>query len=85
MIIVSFEHFQAFVLKRYPVELLIMFFYSIVVAILSAISSFIIERDFNAWSLRPKERLFAVIYAVCKQKLPSTLSVYILLYRDSLI
>lgn len=56
---------QAFVLKRYPVELIVMFFYSSLVAVLSAATSFIIERDFDAWNLKPKKRLFAVIYAGC--------------------
>lgn len=46
-------------------ELIIMFFYSSFVAILSAATSFIIEKDIdNAWSLNSKKRLFAVIYAV---------------------
>lgn len=46
-------------------ELIIMFFYSSFVAILSAATSFIIEKDIdNAWNLNSKKRLFAVIYAV---------------------
>ncbi|CAI9092863.1 OLC1v1028206C1 [Oldenlandia corymbosa var. corymbosa] len=54
---------QAFVLKKYPVELIIMFSYSCFVAILSAAASLIIDKDFSTWSLNSKTRLLAVIYA----------------------
>ncbi|KAL3511254.1 hypothetical protein ACH5RR_030655 [Cinchona calisaya] len=56
---------QAFVLKKYPVELIIMFVYSCFVAILSVAASLILERDLSSWSLKSKTRLFAVIYAGC--------------------
>lgn len=53
---------QAFVLKKYPVELIIMLFYSCFVAIFSLAASLMVERDLSAFSLKPKTRLFAVLY-----------------------
>ncbi|KAH0675305.1 hypothetical protein KY285_023106 [Solanum tuberosum] len=52
---------QAFVLKKYPAELILMLFYSCCVTILCAVFSLIIERDLNSWSLSPHSRLMAII------------------------
>ncbi|PHU02799.1 hypothetical protein BC332_28050 [Capsicum chinense] len=54
---------QAFVLKKYPTELILMLFYSCCIAILCAISSLVTERDRNSWSLSPRSRLMALIYS----------------------
>ncbi|KAK4429863.1 WAT1-related protein [Sesamum alatum] len=54
---------QALVLKKYPVELVLMFFYSCFIAIASASVSLVVENDLSAWSLRPKMRLIPVIYS----------------------
>ncbi|KAK3015571.1 hypothetical protein RJ639_007744 [Escallonia herrerae] len=54
---------QVLVLKKYPAELTVMFFYCFVVAILSAAVSFIVERDPSAWSLQPNMRWMALLYS----------------------
>ncbi|XP_012092057.1 WAT1-related protein At3g28050 isoform X2 [Jatropha curcas] len=54
---------QAFILKKYPAELIVVFFYCFFVTIQSAIVCLIIERDPSAWSLRPNIRLVAVLYS----------------------
>ncbi|KAF3662401.1 putative serine/threonine-protein kinase PBS1-like [Capsicum annuum] len=54
---------QAFVLKKYPTELILMLFYSCCIAILCAISSLVTERDRNSWSLSPRSRLMALLYS----------------------
>ncbi|XP_049405318.1 WAT1-related protein At4g15540-like [Solanum stenotomum] len=54
---------QAFVLKKYPAELILMLFYSFCVTILCAVFSLIVERDLNSWSLSPHSRLMAIIYS----------------------
>ncbi|KAL0336180.1 UNVERIFIED_CONTAM: WAT1-related protein [Sesamum radiatum] len=54
---------QALVLKKCPVELVLMFFYSCFIAIASASVSLAVEKDLSAWSLRPKMRLIPVIYS----------------------
>ncbi|XP_019157997.1 PREDICTED: WAT1-related protein At5g40230-like [Ipomoea nil] len=54
---------QAFVLKKYPAELILMLFYSCCVAILCAAVALIIERDLSAWSLSNRTRLFAILYS----------------------
>ncbi|MCD7468250.1 hypothetical protein HAX54_006262 [Datura stramonium] len=54
---------QAFVLKKYPTELILMLFYSCCVTILCAAFSLIIEKDLNSWSLSPRSRLMALIYS----------------------
>ncbi|KAL0385582.1 UNVERIFIED_CONTAM: WAT1-related protein [Sesamum radiatum] len=53
---------QALVLKKCPVELVLMFFYSFI-AIASASVSLVVEKDLSAWSLRPKMTLIPVIYS----------------------
>ncbi|OIT36062.1 PREDICTED: WAT1-related protein At4g15540-like isoform X1 [Nicotiana attenuata] len=54
---------QAFVLKKYPAELIVMLFYSSCITILCAAFSLITERDLNSWSLSPHNRLKALIYS----------------------
>ncbi|KAI3467491.1 hypothetical protein Pfo_024154 [Paulownia fortunei] len=54
---------QALVLRKFPAELILMFFYSCFIAILSAAVSFIVEKDLSSWSLKPKMRLIPVIYS----------------------
>ncbi|KAJ1395781.1 EamA domain [Sesbania bispinosa] len=54
---------QASILKKYPAELIVVFFYCFFVAIQSAVTSLVVERDLSAWSLEPKFRLLAVLYS----------------------
>ncbi|XP_031124331.1 WAT1-related protein At3g28050-like [Ipomoea triloba] len=54
---------QAFVLKKYPAELILMLFYSCSVAILCAAVALIIERDLSAWSLSNRTRVLAILYS----------------------
>ncbi|XAR65034.1 hypothetical protein NMG60_11008984 [Bertholletia excelsa] len=55
---------QGLILKKYcRAELVIVFFYTFFVAILCAILSFVMEKDLDAWSLRPPVRLVAVLYS----------------------
>lgn len=54
---------QAFILKKYPAELILMLFYSCCVTILCAVFSLITERDLSSWSLSPHNRLMALIYS----------------------
>lgn len=54
---------QAFVLKKYPAEMTVMFAYCFVCTILSALASFIVEADLSSFSLKPKIRLLSIIYS----------------------
>ncbi|XP_058749556.1 WAT1-related protein At3g28050-like [Vicia villosa] len=54
---------QASILKKYPAGLIVVFFYCFFVAILSAVTCLVVERDINAWSLEPKLRLLSVLYS----------------------
>ncbi|KAL2638411.1 hypothetical protein AAZV13_06G112400 [Glycine max] len=54
---------QASILKKYPAELIVVFFYCFFVAIQSAVTCLVVERDISAWSLEPKLRLLAVLYS----------------------
>ncbi|KAF3431311.1 hypothetical protein FNV43_RR26042 [Rhamnella rubrinervis] len=51
------------VLRRYPAELIVVFYYCFFAAILSGVASLFVERDPSAWSLKPKIRLLAVLYS----------------------
>ncbi|CAN1852772.1 WAT1-related protein At3g28050 [Linum perenne] len=55
---------QALILRKYPAELIIVFFYCFFVAILSTIVCLVMERDIAAWSLKPKIRWLSVLYSV---------------------
>ncbi|VVA26073.1 PREDICTED: WAT1-related [Prunus dulcis] len=54
---------QASVLKKYPAELIMVFYYCFFVAIQSVVVSLTVERDLSAWELKPKIRLIAVLYS----------------------
>ncbi|KAL0327243.1 UNVERIFIED_CONTAM: WAT1-related protein [Sesamum angustifolium] len=54
---------QASILKNYPAELIIVFFYCFFAAILSTVVSLIVDRDLSAWALQPNIRLIAVLYS----------------------
>ncbi|KAM3303967.1 WAT1-related protein isoform X1 [Capsicum chacoense] len=54
---------QASVLEKYPVELIVVFFYCFFASILSAIVSLFMDRNLNAWMLQPSTRLLAVLYS----------------------
>ncbi|EPS67353.1 hypothetical protein M569_07421, partial [Genlisea aurea] len=55
---------QASILKKYPAELVIVFFYCLFAAILSALVSLFADNDRNAaWSLQPNIRLMSVLYS----------------------
>ncbi|KAK2636410.1 hypothetical protein Ddye_031202 [Dipteronia dyeriana] len=54
---------QALILKRFPAELSVVFFYTFFVAIQSAILCLVVERNPSAWSLKPNIRLIAVLYS----------------------
>lgn len=54
---------QASILKKYPVELIVVFFYCFFASILSAMVSLFMDRNLNAWMLQPGTRLFAVLYS----------------------
>ncbi|KAF8399294.1 hypothetical protein HHK36_015159 [Tetracentron sinense] len=55
--------FQASIVKEYPVELFLVFFYNFFVAILSAIVSQIIKTNPSAWRVRPDIELIAIVYS----------------------
>ncbi|KAJ9549110.1 hypothetical protein OSB04_021653 [Centaurea solstitialis] len=54
---------QAFVLKKYPAVMIVMFSYCFVCTILSVITSLIVEADLSTFSLQPKKRLLSVLYS----------------------
>ncbi|MED6155704.1 hypothetical protein PIB30_007572 [Stylosanthes scabra] len=54
---------QAYVLKKFPAEFIVVFFYCFFVAIQSAVTCLVMERDISAWSLEPKQRLLTVLYS----------------------
>ncbi|KAL6577861.1 hypothetical protein OROMI_010189 [Orobanche minor] len=54
---------QASILKKYPAELIIVFFYCLFAAILSTMASLIVDRDPSVWALQPNIRLIAVLYS----------------------
>ncbi|KAJ9549109.1 hypothetical protein OSB04_021652 [Centaurea solstitialis] len=54
---------QAFVLKKYPAVMIVMFSYCFVCTILSVITSLIVEADLSSFSLQPKKRLLSVLYS----------------------
>ncbi|KAE9603976.1 putative EamA domain-containing protein [Lupinus albus] len=54
---------QASILKKYPAELIVVFFYCFFVAIQSGVTCLVMKRDIGAWSLEPKFRLLVVLYS----------------------
>ncbi|KAF9667836.1 hypothetical protein SADUNF_Sadunf15G0064700 [Salix dunnii] len=55
--------FQAAVLKEYPSEMVMVFFFCFFGTIQSSIVSLIAERNPNAWKLRPDIELISIIYS----------------------
>ncbi|XVE85023.1 hypothetical protein DITRI_Ditri17bG0059300 [Diplodiscus trichospermus] len=54
---------QASVLKKFPAELIIVFYYCFFVTLQSGIVCLVMERDLSAWSFKPYVRLVAVLYS----------------------
>ncbi|GAV92564.1 EamA domain-containing protein [Cephalotus follicularis] len=54
---------QASILKNFPVELIVVFYYVFFVAIQSAAVCLVMERNISAWSLKPDARLISVLYS----------------------
>ncbi|PIA40427.1 hypothetical protein AQUCO_02500254v1 [Aquilegia coerulea] len=54
---------QTAIVKEYPAELTITFFYCLFSTIQSAIFTLIAERDLGVWRLKPDIKLIAVVYA----------------------
>lgn len=54
---------QAFVLKKYPAVIILMFAYCFVCTILSGVASLIVEADSSSFDIRPKMRLLAILYS----------------------
>ncbi|XP_042513477.1 WAT1-related protein At3g28050-like isoform X2 [Macadamia integrifolia] len=63
MLSAIWHNFQAAVVKEYPEELTLTFFYSFFGTILSAIGSLIAERDKSAWRLKPDLALITIVYS----------------------
>ncbi|XP_021293103.1 WAT1-related protein At5g40240-like isoform X1 [Herrania umbratica] len=54
---------QASVLKKFPAELIVVFYYCFFVTLQSAIVCLVTERDLRSWSFKPDVRLVAVLYS----------------------
>ncbi|XWS34847.1 hypothetical protein CRYUN_Cryun21dG0072200 [Craigia yunnanensis] len=54
---------QASVLKKFPAELIVVFYYCFFVTLQSGIVCLVMERDLSAWSFKPDVRLVAVVYS----------------------
>ncbi|KAH6770755.1 hypothetical protein C2S52_015558 [Perilla frutescens var. hirtella] len=54
---------QALILKKCPAELILMLFYSCFIAIISAIASFVVEKDLSSWSLNSVTKLLPLLYS----------------------
>lgn len=54
---------QAFVLKKYPAELIVMLFYSCGLTVLCLVGSLIIERDLSSWIIHSQPAILALIYS----------------------
>ncbi|KAI7746996.1 hypothetical protein M8C21_011751 [Ambrosia artemisiifolia] len=54
---------QAFVLKKYPAEMIVMNAYCVVCTILSGLTSLVVEDDLSSYSLQPKKRLLSILYS----------------------
>ncbi|KAL7171427.1 hypothetical protein ACSBR2_036141 [Camellia fascicularis] len=77
---------QTWIIKDYPAEMVVTLFGCIFVTILSAIVALIVERDPNAWTLKPDVELITIVYSVritinlfC-QRLCLNVSIYIYIY-----
>lgn len=54
---------QASVLKKFPAELIVVFYYCFFVTLQSGIVCLVMERDLSDWSFKPYVRLVAVLYS----------------------
>ncbi|KAF5940152.1 hypothetical protein HYC85_021319 [Camellia sinensis] len=54
---------QTWIIKDYPAEMVVTLFGCIFVTILSAIVALIVERDRNAWTLKPDVELITIVYS----------------------
>ncbi|KMT07306.1 hypothetical protein BVRB_6g149350 isoform A [Beta vulgaris subsp. vulgaris] len=59
----SWAIIQAIILKKYPAELIVVFFYCFFITLQSGIVTVILERNLSAWSLKSTMRLLAVLYS----------------------
>lgn len=55
---------QAQIMKEYPNELTVIFFYNLTVSIIAAVVGLITEKNSNAWRLRPNIALVSVVCSV---------------------
>ncbi|XWS22564.1 hypothetical protein CRYUN_Cryun29cG0047200 [Craigia yunnanensis] len=56
--------FQTSVLKKFPAELIVVFYYCFFVTLQSGIVCLVVEIDLSAWSFKPDVKLVAVVYSV---------------------
>ncbi|MCD9645046.1 hypothetical protein HAX54_033699 [Datura stramonium] len=54
---------QAFVLKKYPAELIVMLFYSCGVTVLCLVVSLITQRDLSSWIINSRPGILALMYS----------------------
>lgn len=55
---------QAQIMKEYPNELTVIFFYNVCVSIVAAVAGLITEKNPNAWRLRPNMALVSIVCSV---------------------
>lgn len=68
--LLTYEHLQAFILKKYPEFLILMWSQSSITAVLSILASLILEHDLSSFTLQSTTRLLVILYAVCWEHLP---------------
>lgn len=61
-------YFQAAAVKDYPEEMTIVFFYTLFLTCQCSVISLIVERNPDAWKLKPGIEMIAIVYAVRKTK-----------------
>ncbi|KAI3824911.1 hypothetical protein L1987_06384 [Smallanthus sonchifolius] len=54
---------QAFVLEKYPAEMIVIFAYCFIYTILSGLTSLIVGDELSSFSLQPKKRLLSILYS----------------------
>ncbi|XP_071704707.1 WAT1-related protein At5g40230-like [Rutidosis leptorrhynchoides] len=54
---------QAFVLKKYPALMIVIFIYCFMCSVLSGATSLIVKDDLSSFSLQPKKRMLYVLYS----------------------
>ncbi|CAA0828493.1 WAT1-related protein [Striga hermonthica] len=63
-IIVSIWYtYQAKVIKKYPAEFVLVFFYNVTCCALSLVDCLFREQNFDAWKVKPDVRLISILYA----------------------